>query len=143
MRWIQDDGGRAAAGFKGSAGDCTVRAIAIATGLPYRQVYDALNVVARDERPRAGRRRSSARTGMYRKTSEAYLAELGWRWVPTMRVGQGCRVHLREEELPGGRIIVRLTRHLAAVIDGVVYDTHDPSRGGSRCVYGYYQQVAK
>ena len=40
--WAYDDGGRAAAGFKGEAGDCVTRAIAIATGRPYREVYDAL-----------------------------------------------------------------------------------------------------
>jgi len=33
---------------------------------------------------------------------------------------------------------VKVSKHLTAVIDGVMYDTHDPSRGGSRCVYGYY-----
>ena len=37
-----DDGGRKAAGYKGSAGDCVTRAIAIAAELPYREVYDAL-----------------------------------------------------------------------------------------------------
>ena len=34
--WIHDDGGRRAAGFKGEAGDCATRAIAIATGHEYR-----------------------------------------------------------------------------------------------------------
>lgn len=34
-----DDGGRAAAGRKGTAGDCLVRAIAIVAGLPYLAVY--------------------------------------------------------------------------------------------------------
>ena len=37
-----DDGGRKLAGYKGSADDCVCRAIAIATGLPYKQVYDRL-----------------------------------------------------------------------------------------------------
>lgn len=36
--YIRDDGGRAAAGFKGNAGDCVVRAIAILTRVPYRDV---------------------------------------------------------------------------------------------------------
>jgi hypothetical protein len=27
---------------------------------------------------------------------------------------------------------------LCAVIDGVIHDTFNPSRGGSRCVYGYW-----
>ena len=40
--FIRDDGGRAAAGFKGSAGDCVARSIAIAAGLPYAEVYVAL-----------------------------------------------------------------------------------------------------
>ena len=39
-----NDGGRADAGYKGKAGDCVVRAIAIATGLPYQEVYDGLKV---------------------------------------------------------------------------------------------------
>ena len=33
-----DDGGRTAAGYKGKAGDCVVRAIAIVSGLPYQKV---------------------------------------------------------------------------------------------------------
>jgi len=36
------DGGREAAGFKGGAGDCVVRSIAIAANLPYMQVYEDL-----------------------------------------------------------------------------------------------------
>ena len=37
-----NDGGRAAAGYKGKAGDCVVRSIAIVTGLSYQKVYDDL-----------------------------------------------------------------------------------------------------
>jgi hypothetical protein len=33
LDFIANDGGRAAAGFKGQAGDCVVRSIAIATGM--------------------------------------------------------------------------------------------------------------
>jgi hypothetical protein len=50
-------------------------------------------------------------------------------------------VHLRAEELPGGRLIVKVSKHVVAVIDGVINDSHDPSRGGTRCVYGYYRQA--
>ena len=38
MEWIYSDGGRAAAGYKGDAGDCVTRAIAIATEIPYQEV---------------------------------------------------------------------------------------------------------
>ena len=37
-----DDGGRAAAGFKGKVGDCVVRSIAIVTNISYQKIYDDL-----------------------------------------------------------------------------------------------------
>lgn len=137
MRWIDTDGGRALAGFKGQTGDCVTRSIAIATGLPYLTVYADLNEVAQRERPRKGRR-SHARTGVKGPTVRRYLDSLGWQWVPTMQIGSGCTVHLRADELPAGRLIVSVSKHITAVIDGVIYDTHDPSRDGTRCVYGYW-----
>lgn len=55
-----------------------------------------------------------------------------------MRIGQGCTVHMRADELPSGRLVVNLSKHSTAVIDGVCHDTYDPSRDGTRCVYGYF-----
>jgi hypothetical protein len=137
MNWVYDDGGRKAAGFRGRAGDCVTRSIAIATRVPYRQVYALLNEQAQRELPTGGRR-SSARNGVFRQTCQRVLESLGWRWVPTMKIGAGCRVHLKTAELPRGRLIVRCSKHTTAVIDGIIHDTHDPSRGGTRCVYGYF-----
>jgi len=133
MIWIEDDGGRTEAGFRGEAGDCVARAIAIATNVPYDLVYEELA-----ERMKSAGKSRSARNGIPRKVYETYLGERGWIWKPTMQIGSGCTVHLRADELPSGRIIVRLSRHLAAVIDGRIHDTHDPSRDGTRCVYGYF-----
>jgi hypothetical protein len=131
--WVFDDGGRGAAGFRGTAGDCGARAAAIATGRPYRDVYDALAALeATQGRPK------SARNGVSKKTMRSYMDALGWEWTPTMKIGQGCRVHLRADELPPGRLLVNLSHHFAAVVDGTVRDTHDPTREGTRCVYGYW-----
>lgn len=140
----ENDGGRAAAGYKGHAGDCVTRAIAIATGKPYQEVYDAMNDAGKLERSsaRRGGRKSSARTGVYKPTFRKYLETLGWSFTPTMGIGTGCKVHLRADELPPGRLIVSLSRHVVAVIDGVIHDTHDPSRDGTRCVYGYFRPSA-
>jgi len=138
MNWEYNDGGRAAAGYKGAANDCVVRAIAIATEQAYQTVYDALNNRAIDECPRKGRQRSDSRTGVWRRTYQTYLESLGWVWTPTMAIGQGCTVHLRSTELPSGRLVVAVSKHLTAMVDGVGYDTVDPSRSGTRCVYGYY-----
>ena len=135
--FVEDDGGRAAAGYRGQAGDCVARSIAIAVQLPYRTVYDALNLAAKDE---AGARQSSARNGVIRPTIRRFMKDLGWVWTPTMRVGSGTTVHLCPEELPLGRLVVSCSKHLTAVIDGVIHDTHDPSRGGTRCVYGYWSK---
>jgi hypothetical protein len=130
-----NDGGRHAAGYRGRARDCATRAIAIATGFGYQAVYDALAVAAGTH---AGRRRTHPRTGLRKDTVKAFLAELGWVWNPTMHIGSGCQVHLRRGELPRGRLIVAVSKHLCAVIDGVLHDTHDCSRAGRRCVYGYW-----
>jgi hypothetical protein len=139
-RWKYHDGGRAVSGYKGDTRDCVTRAIAIATGLPYQQVYDDLNRLAESERPRGNRKRSHARTGVQKPTYKKYLESRGWVWTPTMKIGQGCKVHLRHDELPGGTLIVSVSRHLVAVVDGYVMDTHDSTRGGTRCVYGYFQK---
>jgi hypothetical protein len=139
--FIHDDGGRSGAGYKGTTGDCVTRAIAIATRIPYQEVYSAINTAS--EREHTGRRKrgkSSARTGVHKPTCRKYLQSLGWRWTPTMTIGSGCKVHLTASELPSGRLIVSVSRHLVAVIDGVIHDTHDPSRGGTRCVYGYFSK---
>ncbi len=141
--YIYDDGGRADAGYKGLTSDCVTRAIAIATELPYQSVYDALYGLIREptvSSPAAIRKlkNSSPRTGVYRQTYDRFLKDLGWTWVPTMQIGSGCRVHLREDELPDGKIICKVSRHLVAVVDGVLHDTHDSSRDGQRCVYGIY-----
>ncbi len=69
------------------------------------------------------------------------MTALGFKFVPTMGIGTGCKVHLRDGELPMGRIIARVSRHYVAVIDGVLHDTYDASRGGTRCVYGYWSMV--
>lgn len=138
MEWRYVDGGRKAAGYKGETGDCVTRSIAIATGLPYQGVYDAINEIAQSERPRKGRTRSSARTGVRKQIYRKYLTALGWTWKPTMAIGSGCTVHLIPEELPSGRLIVAVSKHMTAVIDGIIHDDHDPSRDGTRCVYGYW-----
>lgn len=138
LPWVFDDGGRAGAGYKGRADDCVTRAIAIAGALDYQDVYEAINDQAKRERPRKGTSRSSARTGVAKATIRRYLTSLGWTWTPTMGIGTGTTVHLAQGELPMGRIIVSVSKHMVAVIDGVVHDDHNPTRGGTRAVYGYW-----
>ena len=144
MNFEFNDGGRAAAGYKGNAGDCVCRAIAIVADLPYQEVYDRLaeGNAAQKKRRSVARisQRRSARNGISvkQKWFREYMRELGFRWTPTMQIGSGCQVHLKAEELPGGRIICAVSKHYVAVIDGVINDTVDCSRNEARCVYGYW-----
>lgn len=152
--WRFSDGGRAAAGYKGEANDCAVRAAAIATNATYKEAYQALHaitlddpkVMARLERRYGARARAHAspRHGVYRDTLDKYLKLWhGFVWVPTMQVGGGCQVHLCAQELPHDRLIVRVSRHYAAFIYGTLEDTRDCSRYGTRCVYGYWRPRAQ
>lgn len=141
MQLIINDGGRSLAGFRGATGDCVCRAVSIAAELPYIWVYNKINEIAKSER--AGKNkgaRSSARTGVHKYTYKRLFSEIGWVWTPTMFVGGGCRVHLTPSELPHGRLVVRISKHFTAVIDGVIHDVTDCSRSGSRCVYGYWSK---
>lgn len=154
---IINDGGRAAAGFKGKTGDCGCRALAIATGKPYQEVYDMLIGYAAKERTALdktyrvidangvhtvtvkGRAQSHPRTGIRRDTFRKVVKDLGGVWRPMMTIGSGCTVHLRASELPAkGRHILSLSGHYAAWVDGELHDTYDCSRNGSRCVYGVF-----
>ena len=144
--FIYNDGGRAEAGCKGKTGDCVARAVAIASGLPYKEVYDRLaegNATQRVTKKTRGLKKNGVKTASHginvtRKWFKDYMKELGFEWVPTMQIGSGCRVHLDEDELPKGRLVCSVSRHSTAVIDGVLNDTYDCSRMGTRCVYGYY-----
>lgn len=138
MKFNYNDGGRNKY-FKGTTGDCVCRAIAIANNMDYKEVYDMINEYSKGER--TGKRKrgiSNARTGVYKNTIKRILEDLGWVWIPTMKIGSGCTIHLKEDELPKGTIIVNVSKHTTCIIDGVINDTYDCSREGTRCVYGYY-----
>jgi hypothetical protein len=144
MKVMLTDGGRIAAGFTNYAkGDCVCRSIAIITGLPYIEVHSRLawENAAQRKSKRTGKRGRTADDGINtnRKWFKDYMRELGFVWMPTMHIGSGCKVHLRAHELPPGRLLVSVSKHLTAVIDRVIYDNHDPSRRGMRCVYGIWK----
>ena len=127
MRYTYNDGGRSKY-FKGNARDCVTRAIAIATGLDYKEVYDTIKDLLQH----------TPRNSLTKGETKDIMHYFGFTWVPCMSFGSGCTTHLKEDELPSGTIICQVTGHLTCVIDGVINDTFNPSRGGTRCVYGYW-----
>ena len=142
MEFKFNDGGREAAGYVGKARDCVCRSISIASGLPYQQVYSALaegNSTQRKSKHSKDRPKS-ANNGIQvtRKWFKDYMKSIGFTWIATMTIGSGCKVHLRKNELPLGKLVVSVSKHYTAVIDGVVNDTQNPERTTGRCVYGYW-----
>lgn len=123
-----NDGGRSKYFRASGVGDCCVRAGAIASGCDYKEVYDLAKKISGE----------SPRNGMSKKDSKKLMEALGGKWHTAMTIGSGCKVHLRADDLPSGRIVCSCSRHLVAVIDGVVNDTYEDDRNGTRCVYGYW-----
>jgi hypothetical protein len=154
MMWVFNDGGRSQAkgfGGTGDGDDCVVRAISIATEQPYAEVYAAVTETqrqwchtsrARHAKVMRERGKWHARHGVHKEVIRLYMESIGWTWVPTMQIGSGTTVHLDADELPPGRLVVNVSKHSCAVVDGVVHDTHDPTRDGTRAVYGYYHRSA-
>ena len=103
--YVYDDGGRSQY-FTGKAGDCVVRAVSIATGRDYKEVYKAAAKVIG----------YTPRNGIQHKDTKKVLLHFGGVWHPTMGIGTGCRVHLKADELPTGRIVCNCSRHLATTI---------------------------
>ena len=151
MQFIYDDGGRAAAGHTPKK-DCVTRSIAIATGKPYQEVYNSIARLSHNERRGKHKRGiSHPSTGVYKATLIKYMNSIGWQWKShascslaayNLQCSQiSCpltRLHMNE--LPGGRLVVAVSRHLTAVINGVMHDTHDGSHNGLRCVYGFFKK---
>lgn len=124
LGFVYCDGGRFELGFRERANDCVVRAIAIASGMSYLKVHYDLNRLSGE----------SPEDGVYRRYFDRYLKKLGFEWVSKVR----SKTTLKVENIPSGRVIVRLSEHLAAIIDHKIYDTYDPAERGMRRVYGYY-----
>jgi len=127
MFYKYNDGGRSAAGFKGMAGDCGARAMAIALGLDYKSVYKELAQANADKGYA-----KSARNGIYKDVFSDVLKRYGWVWFKAPQfVGRKARC----SDMPEGVVIAKLAHHFVAVIDGVAHDTWDCT---NKMVYGYW-----
>lgn len=127
-RFNYNDGGRSNYFTAKKIGDCVTRATAIASQKDYKEVYNLYKKIGS----------KTPRDGVSKTAIRKVMEQLGAKWVPCMAIGSGCKTHLRAEELPKGRIVCSCSGHLVAVIDGVINDTYDCSREGTRCVYGYW-----
>lgn len=130
MKYKYNDGGRANYFAASGVGDCVTRAVAIATQRDYKDVYKEITRLVG----------YTPRNGVQHRHVRKVMQHFGGVWYPTMKIGAGCTVHLKDGEVPmQGSIICNLSKHVTAVVGGVINDTYDPSRDGERCVYGYWK----
>lgn len=129
----QSDAGRASSRRPRQTNDCTVIALAHATGVDYDRCYDALKSAGRG----SGRRFDL-------KSWPGSTSFEGWRlvWCALPAVKGLNRVNpptfaLKHHE---GRFILRVAKHVLACVDGIVLDTVRPDP--HRCVYGAWEVVA-
>ena len=132
MDFIWNDGGRSACGFVGLTGDCVTRAIAIATGAVYRDVYAALGE----------RSLKTPRQGVPVSIADEYLQSAGW---DRHSVG---KVPLLEACLPKGILVAHVCQgeltknHLCTIVDHVVHDTWNASEDNDYYVVTYWTPPA-
>ena len=112
---------------KDLVGDCTIRAIAHGTGLDYMKVYTDLFELAMKN----GCMPNSERN------FEEYLFSLGWKKNSPMKNGHGKILRMRNYKSTG-TYIIRCSRHLTCIKDGVLYDTGD---WRAWCAQSYYTKA--
>lgn len=130
--YIETDGGRAAAGFKGHTGDCGVRAMAIALGLDYKDCYKEL---AQAHKECTGEK--TARKGIHKSIFNDVIRKYGWVWHSAPKFN-GRKA--RAIDMPKGPVIAQMRNHYAAVIDGTVCDSWNST---NKMVYGFWSAASK
>lgn len=133
MRYQRNDGGRLDAGYRGTGGDCVVRAIAIATSQPYIVVRRELTELTKEM---TGGLDSSVANGCPLPVSHKYLTDMGWELVLTK--GEYLKDAPKDR-----RIIACLTRHYVAALHGTIHDSWDSrvsrkTKCKSPVMEGYY-----
>ena len=157
MEFNYNDGGRSTYFKAKNVDDSATRAIAIAMKRDYKEVYDELNRMAREDMLKR-HKKGSSRDGLWKGTWKRYLKDAGWIYVPTCKFGSHeKKMALVDGALPPrGRFIIQLSGHLTTLIDNVINDTYDCSRqqfmnwmtgevttNDERCIYGYWREPTR
>jgi hypothetical protein len=124
--YVKSDGGLKETRFKSKKrrGDCVVRAITIALGKSYEEVFNDLCDLAKE-------------TGFFPNSEETftlYLKKNGWIKNKPQRVGKYLKT-LENFNSNDTTAIVNVRNHLVCVSDGKIYDTWDSKY---RCANSYY-----
>lgn len=132
MEFKYNDGGRSLYFKASNVSDCAVRALAIASGRDYKEVYNELKKLNNGV---------SCRNGTPTSVSSKWLKQNDFITLSgIMEVGTGIKYHLCDEDLVDlikkyPVMVVQVSKHLTTIINGVLNDTYDCSRDGTRGIY--------
>lgn len=124
------DAGRAQSRRPRQANDCTVRALALACGMPYDEAYAILAAAGRS----SGGRFQFSR---WLKSAGCPGFSFAWQGFPAVRGQRRMNPYAFAGSHPEGRFILKTAHHVLPCIRGVLMDTHAPASG--RCVYGAWR----
>lgn len=128
----QHDAGRAQSSRPKQTNDCTVRALATASGVKYDTAYDTLMLHGR----KAGRRFDFK---SWAKRSTFHGNQFEWTGFPAVKGMWRVNPVLFALKFPEGRFVLRTAKHVLACVDGRI---SDEGRGAeASCVYGAWQLV--
>lgn len=126
--WVKHDASNGTRGRED--GDCTVCALATARDLPYSEAWQMLYDVQGETRQCSFRLPTWLGSHPERFGVTEALSFPAQKGKKRMTAETFCR------RFPSGRYILRMTRHVAAVVDGRLYDTWDSQY---KCVYSAWQ----
>lgn len=136
LEFVQHDGGREGAGFRGRA-DCVVRAICLITGESYNHVREDLSYL---QKKMTGGLYPSIADGVMTPVHYLYLTGKGWELTLTKNA------YLPDIPRDGNFIAV-IPRHVMAIRHGTVWDAWDSrfsrrTKSGYPRLLGYYSPPA-
>lgn len=128
--YVQTDAGRSTSARPRQQSDCTVRALALAVRIPYDEAYAVLAQAGRksSERFRFKDWVTDAEVNGKRFIRTTFPSVTGKR---RMNPGTFCSSH------PAGTYVIQTAKHVAVVIDGVLYD--DTPMKPDRCIYACWE----
>lgn len=120
------DAGRSKSKRPKQKNDCTVRALSLATKIPYDEAYDILAKFGR----KSGR-------GTDFVTFAKAQPNMVWNSFPAVKGEKRMNISTFLEKFDTDTYIIRTAKHVSVVIDGVLYDDRIAYAG--RCVYGAWR----
>ena len=126
--YTYNDGGRGKAGYKGTTGDCGVRAVAILTGLDYQTVYKSAaaffkshgyaatgNAYKMGKKTKRGQKKPHV-------VQDLWYESMGFEKV---KLPKGKKPTYTEAHELYGDCMVTTRKHICALKDGALHDTFD------------------